>query len=500
MSSASASRPPEAASVRLKPTLWPRSLFARLFAAVLVGVLTAQFISVVLVSRERQRDYIQASVREWSRRITERTLAFEALPPVERQRVRQLAGERGDSEPGVDSDPLRDPEFRGPPAGPDPRFLLRRPPGPDRHQIIAIPAHLPDFRQALERQLTTLLGPRYPVRIAPTTDPARPAMVLVRLGPEAFERDGQPFDVTVGLPGGEQLLFRINQGQRSAPWPRNLIMNLVLLSLGSAIVLFLATRSITRPLSQLARAAEAVGRDLSQPPLPERGAVELRDAARAFNTMQERLHRYVGSRTAVLAAMSHDLRTPLTRLRLRSANLEDPELQARFDADLAEMEAMVKGALAMMRGLNDQEPLADLDINALLATLRREFVEMGAGFDVQGRAAAPYPGRPQALKRCLTNLLSNATKFGGGVRVVVEDGAQLVIRVLDKGPGIPPEQLQKVFEPFYRLESSRSRDTGGTGLGLSIARDIAQSHGGQLTLSNLAPRGLAAVLVLPRSR
>ena len=498
MSSASASRPPETAP-RLRLTLWPRSLFARLFAAVLVGVLAGQFLSVALVSRERQRDYIQASVREWSRRIVDRTLALAALPAEERQQVRVPAEGRRDPGTRLEFFPGAGPEFPGSGARSALQFMSGRSPDLDR-QIIAIPAQLPDFHLALERQLSLLLGVRYSVQVAPTADPARPAVMLRSFGPEPPDRGGQSFDVSISLPDGAPLLFRIDQVQRTAPWPRSLIMNLVLLSLVSAIALYLATRTITRPLSQLTRAAEAVGRDLSQPPLPERGAVELRDAARAFNTMQERLHRYVGSRTAVLAAMSHDLRTPLTRMRLRSANLADPGLQQRFDADLDEMEAMVKGALAMLRGLNDQEPLVDLDINALLSMLRREFTEMGTSFEIRGSATASYPSRPQALKRCLTNLLSNAIKFGGSVRVVVEDGAQLVIRVLDNGPGIPAEQLQKVFEPFYRLESSRNRDTGGTGLGLSIARDIAQSHGGQLRLANLSPRGLEAVLALPRAR
>jgi signal transduction histidine kinase len=160
---------------------------------------------------------------------------------------------------------------------------------------------------------------------------------------------------------------------------------------------------------------------------------------------------------------------------------------------------MVHGALALLRGLNDDEPAEAVDINVLLATLQGEFAEMGAPFEVQGRARLLYAGKPMALKRCLTNLISNATKFGGGVSVQVEDGSAVVIHIRDQGPGIPPEHLARVFEPFYRVESSRNRDTGGTGLGLCIARDIAQAHGGALTLQNLPQRGLQATLTLPRS-
>jgi signal transduction histidine kinase len=165
------------------------------------------------------------------------------------------------------------------------------------------------------------------------------------------------------------------------------------------------------------------------------------------------------------------------------------------------MESMVHGSLALFRGLDDDETLAPIDINALLATLQSEFTEMGAQVSVEGKAFQPLTGKPQALKRCLTNLIANAVKFGVRAKILAEDsGVALIIRVSDDGPGIPPEELERVFEPFYRVESSRNRDTGGTGLGLSIARDVAQAHGGSLMARNLPDGGLEMLLVLPRSR
>src|SRR6185437_4718175 len=278
-------------------------------------------------------------------------------------------------------------------------------------------------------------------------------------------------------------------------------MTLGLLVLVLVIALYVTARSITQPLFQLANAADRVGRDVRQPKLEEKGAREIRDAARAFNTMQDRLQRYLDSRTRVLAAMSHDLKTPLTRLRLQvETTLDDPSIQARFNKELDEMESMVRGALGLFRGLDDDETLAPIDIDALLATLQTEFTEMGAEVSVEGRDIEPYTGKPQALRRCLTNLVSNAVKFGVRARIVVEDGEALVIRVRDDGPGIAPEEIERVFEPFYRVESSRNRDTGGTGLGLSIARDVAQAHGGSLVARNLPGGGLEALLVLPRRR
>jgi signal transduction histidine kinase len=231
----------------------------------------------------------------------------------------------------------------------------------------------------------------------------------------------------------------------------------------------------------------------------EQGAREIRDATRAFNAMQDRLLRYLDSRTRVLAAMSHDLKTPLTRLRLRVESVSEPELRERFGSDLDEMESLVRGALGLFKGLDDDEVFESVDVNALLETLRSEFTEMGARITVQGTALGPVSVKPRALKRCLTNLVENAVKFGSKADVIVEDGPMLVIRVRDDGPGIPADSLEQVFEPFFRLESSRSRDTGGTGLGLTIARDVAQAHGGTLILNNLPERGLEAVLQLPRN-
>jgi signal transduction histidine kinase len=197
--------------------------------------------------------------------------------------------------------------------------------------------------------------------------------------------------------------------------------------------------------------------------------------------------------------MSHDLKTPLTRLRLQVEALDDPPMQARIGHELDEMEGMVREALSLFRGLDDGEPVVPLDIDALLVKIREEFALLGAEVTVSGHAQRPFPGKPQMLKRCLTNLIANAIKFGGQADVLVEDGLQLTIRVRDPGPGIPVEELERVFEPFYRLETSRNRDSGGTGLGLSIARDIAQAHGGTLALHNMSAGGLEARLVLPRT-
>jgi len=250
----------------------------------------------------------------------------------------------------------------------------------------------------------------------------------------------------------------------------------------------------------LADAAEALGKDINRPPLAESGPTEIRQAARAFNTMQTRLVRFIDERTRIFAAMSHDLKTPITRMRLRADLLDDDEARQRFEADLKEMETMVTYTLEFMRGMGAQEARHEIDVTALLESLQSDNEAMGRSVCVEGQALAPYPARVSLLKRCLTNLIDNAVLYGQRASIQVQDTpACLTIRVLDEGPGIPEGELQKVFEPFYRLEQSRSRETGGTGLGLAIARNIAHMHGGDIVLRNRPARGLEAVLTLPRN-
>jgi signal transduction histidine kinase len=388
---------------------------------------------------------------------------------------------------------------QGPPGRPseDARSLILR---ATTYQTVVPFTKAGDFEGAFEQQLRTALGSAFEVNVTETVDPTKRAISIG--GPLFSEvRDGSAefYDAKVKFPDGYTAVFRVTRFARGAPLPRGLFMNLALLVIVMSIALFVTARSITRPLSELARAADSVGRDLRQPKIAERGAREIRNAARAFNTMQDRMQRYLDSRSRVLAAMSHDLKTPLTRLRLQVEMLDDTAAQGRLGKQLDEMESMVHGALALFRGLDDNEAFTPLDINDMLATLQSEFAEMNAKVSIEGYATRSMLGKPQALRRCLTNLIANAVKFGSRAAIVVEDGSSLVVRVRDDGPGIPEDQLERVFEPFYRLESSRNRDTGGSGLGLSIARDVIQAHGGSLVLRNLPVRGLEATVTLPRA-
>jgi signal transduction histidine kinase len=216
--------------------------------------------------------------------------------------------------------------------------------------------------------------------------------------------------------------------------------------------------------------------------------------------MQQKLAKFISDRTRIFAAMSHDLKTPITRLRLRAELLDDSSLRAKFTGDLGELESMVGATLDFMRGLESDEAAKPIDVNALLESLQADLAETGGRVGIESGPLKPYPGKPRALKRCLVNLLDNAIKYGKSARVGVDDNDErLEIRIRDEGPGIPESELERVFDPYYRVEGSRNRETGGAGLGLTIARSIAETHGGRLSLHNRPEGGLEARLTLPRA-
>ncbi len=451
----------------------PETLFGRLFAATVAVVAVALLLLLSIVLRERRElAFSESGSGAAAASIVEVSRELARLPPEERHsKLAQLRAEH----------PLR---------------RLHE----HAHRNLA------GAQQAFAREVQKELGGQFTVAARPPRMGHRRVIVVAGSEPPpprgtagGSPRPDRMFDLVITLPDGDRVAFRTFSPHGTPPFPGHFILELGLLTIMLGIVLYAMTRTITRPLADLAAAADAVGRGTTIRPLKERGAREMKRATRAFNAMQERLNRYLDSRTRVLAAMSHDLRTPITRLRLRVESIEDEALRARCVEDLDEMTRMVRGALSVFRGLNDEESSVPVDIDALLRELQRRYAEVNASVAVEGHAAAPLPGKPLALKRCLGNLVDNALQYGERATIVVTDSAgELTIRVLDDGPGIPEAELERVFEPFYRLESSRNRATGGTGLGLSIARDVAQAHGGSLTLANRSGGGLEARLTLPR--
>lgn len=284
------------------------------------------------------------------------------------------------------------------------------------------------------------------------------------------------------------------------PWGRLTVTAALLTGLATIIAVILMVRRVTRPLDRLTAAAENIGRGVETAPLPEAGPEDVRRTTRAFNHMRERLERYVSDRTRMLAAISHDLRTPITALRLRAEFIDDPDLQARIIETLDEMQHMTDATLAFAREDADREDTRVVDLTALTESIVDDQEMIGRDVKMHGDSTRmSLACRPLALKRALRNLIENAVQYGTRARVSVDMTANTTsVTIDDDGPGMAEADLEKVFEPFVRLEASRSRETGGIGLGLAIARTIARAHGGDVQLVNRPTGGLRATLTVPR--
>jgi len=489
-------------------TRWlPQSLFSRMVLILLGGLFLAQLASFAIHWHERGEFILRTGGARQAQRIADIVRFLDPLVPRERARILGV----------IDSPQLRVSLSRPPltPTAMDPdnaerasRFAsaLHRFLGDERSVVVVVtsaPEHWPPLALGGRRS-----GPGVPPPPEMMSGPGMmggqgmmrgPGFGQPGLGPGA-RLAGISFIVQAPLQDGTLVTFDSRQPLETANWPFRLLLSLGILLAAVIVLTLVAVRWVTRPLKTLAQAAEQLGADIERPPLAEAGPLEVRGAARAFNTMQKRLVAFIHDRTRILAAMSHDLKTPITRLRLRAELLEDAQLRAKFEKDLAEMESMVSATLDFMRGVEKREARQPIDVMALLETLQEDAAEVKGRVEIEGAALKPYHGLAQALKRCLRNLIDNAVQYGKSAKIRVDDSASaLRISVRDEGPGIPERELDHVFEPFYRLEGSRSRDTGGTGLGLGIARNIARAHGGDIVLRNVPGGGLEAELTLPRT-
>jgi hypothetical protein len=311
--------------------------------------------------------------------------------------------------------------------------------------------------------------------------------------------------IIVGLrtPDGEWVNVSV-QVEPPRPWHSPTFLTAFLMMTVAAAGLTLwAVRRLTAPVATLAAAAEALGRDVNAPPLPEDGPSEVATAAAAFNTMAARIRRFVQDRTELLTAIGHDLRTPITRLKLRAEFIDDEEQRGKILADLEELEAMVSATLAFGRDVRSGEPVSQVDLAELLRTVLDEAgdarPEAAEKLGYEGPGHMTVRARSLSLKRALANLIGNAVGYGGSarVRLLPPVSGIATIEIEDDGPGIPPGELERVFEPFHRSEQSRNRETGGVGLGLPISRNIARAHGGDVVLANRPTGGIRATVTLP---
>jgi signal transduction histidine kinase len=458
--------------------LLPESLFGRALLVLAAGLLVAQIGSVAIHAFDRSSSVYQLASRQIAARIGQTARILNRLPAGERDKVVQEIG------------------------GPHLRLRLSERPVEVARGFTEHDPYEKRFTEALQRQI----GAPWPIRVDINPQPrsqgkARSEFDLW-MARNFYFLLPEPFSIVVqvGLEDGTIAVFDVNVPQEPLSRFESLVPLLLLLLLVCFALAGFLVRMTTRSLDRLARAADAIGTNPDDAPLAENGPSEIRGVLAAFNRMQARVRAYLIERGRLLSAISHDLKTPITRLRLRAEMLSDAEIRGKMLRDLDDMQTMVGATLDFFRATGKEAQRQPVDVAALIDSVCEDRRESGQAVSVRGAPLEPYRADPQALRRCLENLVENAVRYGSRADIDIEDSPQqLRIAVRDQGPGIPEEELERVFEPFYRLDGSRNMDSGGTGLGLSIARNIARWHGGEVRLSN-APRGsgLVAELALPR--
>jgi signal transduction histidine kinase len=444
----------------VKLRLWPRSLAARTTVVLLVSLILVQVAGLTIHAFDRVDLQRLGQARDVAARLVGLYRTVVMMSPTDRENeLRHLTLPPG--------------------------FKVSLSPGPPFDGLEPTPL----FYQRLIRADMALV---------PMPGPLRPRELIMLGGPR-----NQRLIVGMRLPDG-MWLTQSTHLIPPRPWHSpGFLAAFALMTVAACLLSLWTVQRLTAPLRTLAAAAEALGRDVNAPPLPEDGPLEIATAAMAFNTMAARIRRFVQDRTELFTAIGHDLRTPITRLKLRAEFVEDDEQRRKMLADLEELEAMVSATLAFGRDAKTTEPVSAIDLAELVRTVLDEAADAHPGeadkLTYDGPAHYTVRVRPLALKRALANLVGNAIAYGGGarVRLVAANEGAVMVHVEDDGPGIPVTELERVFDPFYRLEGSRNRETGGVGLGLPIARNILRAHGGDVVLSNGAPGGLRATVQLP---
>lgn len=464
--------------------LWPRGIAARVAIILILGVVVFQAAGGLLFYRDRHGAWRDERQDRVAGRLVAVTRSLEAVPVDARPELIEA----------LDSPLLR-------------VRLLDRPPALDGDP----PEHGRD--EATLRRLRAALGPRaLALRIDEGFEFRGFDDDDEHHDDDAFEWDDghehkhdwllpsrRRYELGVQLNDGAWLEVVTTAGILPPFRPLRVLFWLAVVALVVVLVAGWSARRLARPFERFAAAADRLGTDISAPPLDVTGSRELRRASEAFNRMQARVRRLVDDRTQMLAALAHDLRTFLTRFRLRVELIEDEAQQQRAIADLEAMRVMLDETLAFARDQAEGEARTEFDLAALVQSLVADAADAGRAASYEGPDRLRFAGRPVALGRALGNLIDNALRYGGEALVELEDqGTTVEVRVLDRGPGIPPEQREAVFRPFYRVEGSRSRETGGTGLGLSVARTAVRRHGGEITLGDRPGGGLAVHVQLPR--
>ncbi|GGA71339.1 two-component sensor histidine kinase [Neiella marina] len=474
----------------------PKSLPARVVLLVLFAVICSQLLISTLwyAQQQRQENEGLTAASQWmAEQIAITINNFANMPPSERERVLNALTNTGNS-----------------------RFFLML---GDHYEAIPAATETPQraiVKQTLAQYFIEALHPGRPAQISINSNQQLQTQdSSIHMSAQAFAwakrslllpiENAPIITVQVPMPDQQWLLLatlmpepyiQLEPLQFAVPqWGFMLLTTIVLV-----VIVMITTRRLIQPLNQLAQAADLLGRDIDSPPISESGSTEVTMAARAFNAMQSRLQRFIKDREDLFSAISHDLKTPITRMRLRAELLEDDEHRERFIANLDELDLMVKGALQSVKDSDIHENPEPVDVDHLLQTIKLDLANDAWRVKISGQTKAPFVGKPLALKRVLSNLTDNAIKYGDSVHVIVRDREDnLYLYFHDQGPGVPTLDRERVFEPYVRLDASANRE-GGSGLGLGIVRNIVHAHGGQIALNNHPHGGLVVRVLLPRQQ
>ncbi|MFC4259231.1 ATP-binding protein [Marinobacter lacisalsi] len=471
--------------------LVPSSLLGRILLLTSLAMGVAQVVSSVIwvgTFRAQQVEGLVSTTRNLASSAAATTQFFKSLPLQYRHIVLDQLSDMGGSrffvslnDKRIDMRALPDSE-RKRLVKEEVESVLRRRLGKSTNMHVEF-VH-PDDLRILNTELPLDALPRSWAHYALTLEPIKPPVLVTQVE----VADGEWLYLASLLPSPY-----VSLGDESIPG-QQIVFILVMIGVLFPVLAWLVRRQ-TRPLRKLARAARDLPLDEYQPPLRELGSAEIVAVTRGFNAMRRRLQSYISDRDQLFRAISHDLKTPITRLRLRADLIDDEDIRERFESDLQELELLVKGALQSVKDTDIHENVELVDIEGMLRRMADAYTGDSPAVVVEG-SCSPYRGKPLALKRCLGNLVDNAIKYGEIATISVEDSPeQLIIHVRDHGPGIPEAELERIFEPYYRLGQEHRR---GHGLGLGIARNIAQTHGGDLEIANWPEGGLDVTLTLPR--
>ncbi|WP_343614838.1 ATP-binding protein [Novosphingobium sp.] len=457
--------------------LWPSSLSMRIACILVAGLVLTQVLTSTIWFESRRRQMLEIPTRVFATRVADSLRLLSTQPDGARQAMLQTL-----TTPGFA--PSLSMQLPAPVTASGDQTRI----APLLAQVIRLHLGRPVEVRVIDAALMDENNrPAGSLAMMTAHDPTASFLVAARLSPQ------DPW-----------LIARGQEDENGADLDRagtilDYILRIYLLRILIVVALtLLAVRLAMNPLKRMGDAAEALRRDIHSPPLQTCGPREVRGAAEAFNAMQRQIIENMEERSRFLAAISHDLRSPITRLRLRSEMLPSEALRASFRADLSDMEEMVDATLSFARSGVEDSVREMVDLDLMLAMMVANLA--GQAVTLTGQVGRPIHGFPQSLRRCVQNLLDNALRYAGSAEIHASGDKQIaVIEIRDHGPGIADDQLEAVFEPFYRLEHSRNADLGGVGLGLSIARKIALAHGGSLTLRNRAEGGLSVHLAIPHA-